>query len=189
MKKLLLATAISSAMGFSAMATAAEYTLDTDGAHAAINFKVSHLGYSFITGRFDKFDGKFSYDADNVEASKISVNVDTRSMDSNHAERDKHLTGSRFIDAGKFSTAKFVSSSITKKADGGLAVKGDMTLHGQTKSIVIDAHFIGEGKDPWGGYRAGFQGTTRLQLADFGIPVVGKSSYVDLDLQVEGIRQ
>ena len=67
MKKLLLATAISSTIVFSAMANAADYKLDTDDAHAAINFKVSHLGYSFITGRFDKFDGQFSYDAKNIE--------------------------------------------------------------------------------------------------------------------------
>lgn len=70
-----------------------------------------------------------------------------------------------------------------------LAIEGDLTLHGMTKPITIDANFIGEGKDPWGNYRSGFEGTTRIELADFGIQVMGSSSYVDMTLQVEGIRK
>ncbi|WP_019612928.1 YceI family protein [Psychromonas ossibalaenae] len=189
MKKLLAASVLSIALTAPALVNAADYTIDTKGAHASINFKVSHLGYSFIQGRFNKFDGQFSFDANNVEASKVTVNVDTQSLDSNHAERDKHIRSDDFINAGKFPTAKFVSSKVTKKADGGLAIDGLLTLHGQSKAITIDADFIGEGKDPWGGYRVGFQGTTRLQLADFGIPVMGASSYVDMNLHVEGVRK
>lgn len=189
MKKLILATALTTAIALPMSAMAADYTVDTKGAHASVNFKVSHLGYSFIDGRFNTFEGEFSYDADNIEASKVNITVDTTSLDSNHAERDKHLRSNDFIDAGKFDSAKFVSTSVAKKADGGLAITGDMTLHGVTKSVVIDANFIGEGKDPWGGYRAGFQGTTRLQVADFGIKVVGASSYVDLDIELEGVRK
>lgn len=170
-------------------ATAADYVVDVDGAHASVNFQVSHLGYSFINGRFNDFEGEFSYDADNLAASKISMTVNTASLDSNHAERDKHLTGSRFINASKFPEASFTSTKVTDLGNGNFTVEGDMTLYGTTKSIMIDAAFIGEGKDPWGGYRAGFEGTTRLELADFGIPVVGASSYVDLEIQVEGIRQ
>ncbi|WP_028863660.1 YceI family protein [Psychromonas aquimarina] len=189
MKKLLLAGVLTTVLSAPALVNAADYNIDTKGAHASINFKVSHLGYSFIQGRFNKFDGQFSFDANNVEASKVTVNVDTQSLDSNHAERDKHIRSDDFINAGKFPTAKFVSSKVTKKADGGLAIEGSLTLHGQTKVITIDADFIGEGKDPWGGYRAGFQGTTRLQLADFGIQVMGASSYVDMDLHIEGVRK
>tara|TARA_R110001583_G_scaffold67490_7_gene192893 strand:+ start:2676 stop:3251 length:576 start_codon:yes stop_codon:yes gene_type:complete len=191
MKKLLLISAIASASTFMlpTIANAADYKIDTDGAHASVSFKVSHLGYSFIQGRFNTFSGDFSYDAKDVEASKISVNVDTTSMDSNHAERDKHLKSNDFIDAGKFSTSTFVSNKVVKKADGGLAVSGELTLHGITKNVTLDAKFIGEGNDPWGGYRAGFEATTRLQLKDFGIQVIGASSYVDLNLQIEGIKQ
>lgn len=189
MKKLIIATALTGALALPINAMAADYTVDTKGAHASVNFKVSHLGYSYIQGRFNKFEGEFSYDADNVAASTVNVTVDTSSLDSNHAERDKHMRSDDFIDAGKFSTAKFVSTSVVKKEDGGLAITGDMTLHGVTKSIVVDANFIGAGEDPWGGYRTGFEGTTRLQVADYGIKVLGASSYVDLDIQLEGIRK
>lgn len=189
MKKSLLIATLASALVLPTAVNAADYKIDTAGAHASVNFKISHLGYSFIQGRFNTFSGGFSFDGENVEASKISVTVDTTSLDSNHAERDKHMRSSDFIDAGKYSTSTFVSNKVVKKADGGLTISGDLTLHGVTKNVVLDAVFIGEGADPWGGYRAGFEATTRLQVKDFGIKVLGASSYIDLDMQVEGIRQ
>jgi polyisoprenoid-binding protein YceI len=189
MKKSLIAAALSTALFMPTFANAADYKIDTDGMHASVNFKVSHLGYSFIQGRFNKFDGQFSFDEANVEASKITVNVDTSSLDSNHAERDKHIKSDDFINASKFSEAKFVSQKVTKNADGSLAVSGNLTLHGITKAVTIDANFVGAGEDPWGGYRAGFQGTTRLELVDFDIQVMGPASYVDMELNVEGVRQ
>ncbi|KHD25588.1 hypothetical protein NM09_07720 [Vibrio caribbeanicus] len=189
MKKTLFATGLAMVMALPFGASAADYVIDTKGAHASVNFKVSHLGYSFIKGRFNKFDGEFSYDPANVAASKVTVNVDTRSLDSNHAERDKHIRSSDFIDASKFSIATFKSTSVVDKGDGNLEVTGDLSLHGVTKPITIDAEFIGAGQDPWGGQRAGFYGTTRLELADFNIAVMGTSSYVDMELHVEGIQK
>jgi len=170
---------------------AADYVIDNKGSHASINFKIKHLGYSWLTGRFDKFDGKFSYDPTNVSASKIEVNVDTRSVNSNHAKRDKHLKSDDFLDVSEFANAKFVSSSVTKKADGQLAVNGTLTLHGVSKKITIDAQAIGEGKDPWGGYRAGFSGTTSIALTDYAIKInLGPAStHVQLELHIEGIKQ
>ncbi|MBU2895177.1 YceI family protein [Vibrio hepatarius] len=170
-------------------ASAADYVIDSKGAHASINFKVSHLGYSFIKGRFNKFEGGFSYDPKNIAASKISVTVDTQSLDSNHAERDKHIRSGDFINASKFSKATFNSTSIVDKGDGELEVNGELNLHGVTKPITIAAKFIGQGPDPWGGERIGFDGTARLELADFKIPVKGSSSYVDMELHVEGIKK
>lgn len=189
MKKTLFATGLAMVMALPFGASAADYMIDTKGAHASVNFKVSHLGYSFIKGRFNKFDGQFSYDPSDVSASKVMVNVDTTSLDSNHAERDKHIRSSDFIDASKYATATFTSTSVVDKGNGQLAVNGDLNLHGVTKPITIDAEFIGAGQDPWGGERAGFYGTTRLELADFNIAVMGSSSYVDMELHVEGIQK
>ncbi|MCZ4292441.1 YceI family protein [Vibrio sinaloensis] len=189
MKKTIFATGLAMVMALPFGASAADYMIDTKGAHASVNFKVSHLGYSFIKGRFNKFDGEFSYDPANVAASKVMVNVDTTSLDSNHAERDKHIRSSDFIDASKYSTATFTSTSVVDKGDGKLAVNGELNLHGVTKPIAIDAEFIGAGQDPWGSERAGFYGTTRLELADFNIAVMGTSSYVDMELHVEGVKK
>ncbi len=179
------------AIVLSCQALADDYVIDTKGGHASINFKIPHLGYSMLLGRFNQFSGSFSYDAEQPEASEISVTVDTTSLDSNHAERDKHLKSDDFIDAGKFGTATFTSTSVEDLGDGQLLVNGDLTLHGVTKSIEIDAEKVGEGKDPWGGYRVGFSGTTDLRLKDFGIPerLGPASTVVQMELHIEGIRK
>lgn len=189
MKKVVLSVGLAAAMVMPFTASAADYAIDTSGAHASINFKISHLGYSFIKGRFNNFSGNFSYDENNVAASKVDVTVDTTSLDTNHAERDKHIRSADFIYASKFPQARFVSSKVTDMGDGKLSIAGDLTLHGKTHPIVIDADLIGEGQDPWGGYRAGFTGTTRLELSDFDISVMGPASYVDMELHIEGVRQ
>ena len=190
MTKLAITSLMAGAM-YMPVANAADYVIDNKGAHASINFKIKHLGYSWLTGRFDKFDGKFSYDPANVSASKIEVNVDTSSVNSNHAERDKHLRSDDFLDVSAFANAKFVSESVTKKAGDQLEVKGVLTLHGVSKTITIDAQTIGEGKDPWGGYRAGFSGTTTIALTDFAIKMnLGPAStHVQLELHIEGKKQ
>ncbi|GAB3106296.1 YceI family protein [Aestuariicella hydrocarbonica] len=170
---------------------AADYKIDSKGAHASINFQIPHLGYSILVGRFNKFEGKFTYDLNNVEASEIEVLVDTTSIDSNHAERDKHLRSDDYLDTKKFGTAKFVSTKVIDRGDNQLLVEGNLTLHGVTKPITIEAYKVGEGPDPWMGYRAGFSGKTTLKLQDFGIPdkLGPASSRVTLDLHIEGIRQ
>lgn len=188
--KLAAATLFTGAM-LTPTVNAADYVIDDRGAHASINFKIKHLGYSWLTGRFDKFGGKFSYDPANVSASKIEVNIDTSSVNSNHAERDKHLRGDDFLDVSDFATAKFVSTSVKEKVNRKLDVSGILTLHGVSKNIVINAETIGEGKDPWGGYRAGFSGTTSIALKDFAIDknLGPASTHVQFELHIEGIKQ
>ncbi|WP_276755071.1 YceI family protein [Pseudoalteromonas marina] len=192
MNKLLLNTAVSAALVLSASAVnAAEYVIDTKGAHAFVNFKIKHLGYSWLHGRFNTFDGEFNYDAEKPNASKIMVNIDTTSLDSNHAERDKHLRGKDFLNVDKYPTATFKSTNITFNNDDSGKVTGDFTLHGVTKSITFEIDKIGEGQDPWGGYRVGFEGETSLKLSDYGINynLGPASTHVDIGLFIEGIRK
>lgn len=175
----------------SVSAGAADYKVDVEGAHAFVEFKIKHLGYSWLLGRFNTFDGEFSYDAAKPKDSKISVVIDTKSIDSNHAERDKHLRGKDFLNVAKFPEAKFESTSIKFSDDNTAVVTGQFTLHGVTKEISFPIEKIGEGKDPWGGYRAGFSGTTSLKLADYGINynLGPASTHVEIGLHIEGIRQ
>ena len=167
---------------------AADYVLDIKGAHAFINFKTSHLGYSWLTGRFNEFDGQFSYDSAKIDQASIEVNINTASIDSNHAERDKHLKSDDFLSVKQFPNAKFVSTKITELKDNKLKIEGNFTLHGVTNPIVIDAVKVGEGKNPWGGYRAGFAGTTTINAQDYNF----KSKWVgdiELELLIEGIKK
>jgi len=193
MKRLTLsivATALT--LGFSSPAAqAADYVIDTKGAHASIQFRVQHLGYSWLYGRFNTFAGAFSYDDTNPGASKVNVTIDTASVDSNHAERDKHLRGTDFLDVDQYPKAKFVSTGVEVNADGSAKISGDFTFHGITKSITLDVKKMGEGQDPWGGYRAGFEGSTTITMADYGLTfnLGPASTEAEIILTLEGVRQ
>jgi len=168
-----------------------DYVIDTKGAHAFIQFRVQHLGYSWLYGRFNEFSGQFSYDDAAPEKASVEVTINTNSVDSNHAERDKHLRSDDFLDVKKFPEAKFISTSYTPGKDGKGTLKGNLTLHGVTKAIEIKMDSIGAGKDPWGGYRRGFEGKTKFAMADFGIlkDLGPKSKDVEMTLSLEGIKK
>lgn len=175
----------------SAFAAPETYKFDMEGAHAFIQFKISHLGYSMLLGEFTDFDGTFVVDPADPTASKVDVTIETKSVHSNHGERDKHLRGADFLNVKKFPKATFVSTKVEPTGDDTAKVHGDFSLNGMTKSIVLDMKHIGAGDDPWGGYRRGFEGTTSLTLADFGINYnLGPASkVVEIYVSIEGIRQ
>ena len=189
--KTLLATALGAFLLAAGPAGAADYVIATKGAHASINFKFKHLGFSWLAGRFDEFSGSFSFDPANPEASKISVEIVAESVNSNHAKRDKHIRSADFLETDKYPKASFVSTSMKKTGERTGVITGNLTLRGITKEIAIQAEYIGGGDDPWGGFRQGFAGTTSFKMADFGIPKdLGPASrVVEMELHVEGIRQ
>ncbi len=172
-------------------AQAADYVIDTKGSHAFIQFRIQHLGYSWLYGRFNEFEGEFSFDDAKPKQASISVEIDTASVDSNHAERDKHLRSDDFLDVEKFPKAKFVSTRVEPKGEGKATVYGNLTLKDVTKEVALDVYKVGEGKDPWGGYRAGFQGSTKFALKDFNImkDLGPLSQEVEMILSVEGVRK
>lgn len=182
------------AMGFfvnPGPAAAEDYLIDTKNSHAFIQFKIPHLGYSWLLGRFNRFEGTFTYDEKAPEASSVKVVIDTASIDSNNAERDKHLRSDDFLDVSKFPKATFVSTSFEPTGEMTATMKGNLTMHGVTRPVEIEVTQVGAGKDPWGGFRRGFEGTTTLVLADFNInfDLGPASKEVELYLSVEGIRQ
>ncbi|MBU1329151.1 MAG: YceI family protein [Gammaproteobacteria bacterium] len=191
LKKTLAALALGSALLSAGHAMAADYAIDKQGQHAFVNFKISHLGYSWLYGTFKDFDGSFTFDAAAPEASKVNVTLNTDSVDTNHAERDKHIRSADFLNVSKNPTATFASTSVKSTGEGTADITGDLTLNGVTKPVVIAAKFIGEGKDPWGGYRAGFEGSTTIKLKDFDITkdLGPASESLELIISIEGIRQ
>ena len=170
-------------------AGAAEYRIDP--AHSVVQFKISHLGYSWMIGVFDRISGSFTYDpAAGPAGQKVSVEIETASIDTGHAERDKHLRSPGFLNVKKFPKASFVSTGYEGDAKGG-TMTGNLTLMGVTKPIAIAVKKVGEGDDPWGGYRAGFEGAVTLDRRDFGAGrnLGPASESMDLFLSFEGIRQ
>lgn len=170
------------------LAHAAEYAIDPT--HSFVEFRVQHLGYSWLYGRFNTLSGEFSHDPAKPESSRISVTIDTASVDSNHAERDKHLRNEDFLNVQTYPTATFEATGYSGTAEEG-TMEGKLTLMGVTKPIAIKVTKLGEGKDPWGGYRAGFIGTYALDRRDFGneYNLGPKGWTVELELGIEGIRK
>jgi len=169
-------------------AHAADYVVDLS--HAFIQFRISHLGYSVLAGRFNDFSGQFAWDSENPQASTIEITVNTASIDTNWAERDKHIRGDDFLDVGQYPQASFKSTGFTGDAQSG-QISGTLTLHGVTKPVTLDVRAVGEGEDPWGGYRAGFAGTTTIDRTEFGISynLGPTANTMEFDLFIEGIRQ
>lgn len=190
LKKSLLALSTAAMLLSAGNAVAADYKIDTQGQHAFVQFRIQHLGYSWLYGTFRDFDGSFTFDEADPSKDKVNVTIDTGSVDTNHAERDKHLRSADFLNASKFPKATFVSTGVKKDGDE-LDITGDLTLNGVTKPVTLEAKKLGEGKDPWGGYRAGFEAETTLTLKDFNIKsdLGPASQQVQLMISVEGVRQ
>lgn len=178
---------------FSAHAQAAleKYAFDIKGQHAFIQFKIKHLGYSWLLGSFNEFDGDFTVDREHPENSSVKVKIDMKSIDTNHADRDKHLRGVDFFDVDKFPVATFKSRSIELIDDTTAIISGHLKLKGVSKLVKLKAKHIGGGKDPWGGYRQGFEATTKIRLKDFGINYnLGPAAeFAEIYLSIEGIKQ
>jgi polyisoprenoid-binding protein YceI len=169
-------------------AVAADYKLDPS--HTFIQFYTSHIGFGTIVGRFNTFDGSFNWDENNPSASSVQFTIQMDSVDTNWAERDKHLRGEEFLNVAKYPKATFKSTAYIGNADKGI-LKGVLTLRDVSKPVTLQVDRLGEGQDPWGGHRVGFKATTTIKRSDFGKPrnLGPKSDVVELQLFMEGIRK
>lgn len=190
LKKVFKSLAVATCFLTASSAIAAEYKIDTQGQHAFVMFKIKHLNYSWLYGSFKEFSGNFTFDEKDPTAGKVDVTINTTSLDTNHAERDKHLRSADFLNTSKYPQAKFVSTAV-KKDDDELLITGNLTLNGVTKPVTLEAKLIGQGDDPWGGYRAGFEAEGTIKLKEFGITKdLGPAAQeADLIISVEGVRQ
>ncbi len=192
MKQLFTALILTMAFAFPAQA-AEDYDIDIKDQHAFIQFKIKHLGYSWLIGNFNTFNGSFHVDEANPANNSINIDIDVASLDSNHALRDKHLRGAGYFDVAKFPKASFISTSYEDLGNGKGVLKGKLTLRGITKEVTIDVNQIGVGKDPWGGYRRGFEGSATLHLSDYNMVKAAKlgplAENVELYFSFEGVRK
>ena len=188
MSKIIKGLIVATCAAFSGIVAAADYKIDPT--HSFVEFHIQHLGYSWLYGRFNGVGGDFKYDATAPEASTINVTIETTSIDTNHAERDKHLRSDDFLGVDNFAQATFSSSGYKGTAEEGI-LSGVLKFHGVERTIEIPLKKVGEGADPWGGHRAGFHGTYTMTRADFGLDyeLGPASTTVQLELSIEGVRQ
>ena len=162
-----------SGIGNPSLSRAANY--DIDPAHAAVNFKISHLGLSWTFGRFNDLSGQFAIDAGNPEKSSFALTVKVDSLDTANKKRDGHLLSPDFFNSKQFPLITFKSTSV-KPIEGGYEVAGELTLHGVAKTISFPLKGGKSAEFPKGTQRTGF--TTEL--------IVKRSDY-EMDKMAEAI--
>jgi polyisoprenoid-binding protein YceI len=136
-------------------------TYQIDRAHSEATFQVRHL-LSKVRGRFSDFSGTIQFDEGAPERSSVDFTILAASIDTNEADRDKHLRSADFFDSETFPTLTFKSSSVTARA-------GTLTIRGTSKDITIPVTYLGTARDPWGRDRAAFEAEATLNRKDFGL--------------------
>ena len=168
-------------------------TWNIDTSHSGINFSVRHMVIAKVRGTFNRFSGTVELDDANPAASKVSVRIDATSIDTREEKRDAHLRSADFFDVENHPELTFTSTKIEKLDGDDYRVTGDLTIHGVTKEVVLDAESLGAGKDPWGNDRIAFSATTSVNRKDFGLTwnqaletggvLVGEKIEIALDVQ------
>ena len=154
MKRIIVSISTIIALAIPGFAFASTWNVDPD--HSNVGFKVRHLMVSNVKGSFDKHTGVVEIDDKDITKSRVDINIDTNSINTNVPKRDEHLRSAEFFDVAKYPTMTFVSKKVVKAGKDKLKVTGDLTLHGVTKQVVLDIEGpTKESKDPWGNLRKG----------------------------------
>jgi len=176
--------------------SAASETYKIDVAHSSVGFSIRHF-FSKVPGQFKTFEGTIALDPKDLSKATVNVSIDAVSIDTAVPDRDKHLRSPDFFDVAKFPRITFVSTEVTPGGPNKAKVKGNLTIKGVTRPVILEAEVLGMGPDPWGGYRGGFQAKTTINRNDFGVSynkvleggglMLGED--VEILLNVEGIRE
>jgi polyisoprenoid-binding protein YceI len=161
-----LAVILLGLLGVTGPAAADDYTIDE--AHSAVTFKLSHLGLSWVHGRFNDFNGNFTIDPDNAAKCAFALTIKAESIDTNNTKRDGHLRSPDFFNVKQFPAITFKSTAVKGIKDG-YDVTGDLTLHGVTKPVTFQLVGGRKAEFPKGVQRTGFSTEVTLKRVDFGM--------------------
>jgi polyisoprenoid-binding protein YceI len=144
---------------------------ELDPVHTKVEFGVRHLGINTVKGEFKKFMGTIEYDSKKPGNIKVMAEIEANSLDTGNAKRDEHVKSPDFLDSAKFSKITFVSKSAKPNGKNKMKVTGDLTIHGITKSVVLDVTDIaGPGLSPHDKKQhLGASAAVKIIRQDFGI--------------------
>jgi len=178
-----------------APAAAANVTLTMDPVHTTAEFAVQHLVISTVRGTIKVTKGDMVMDASSTVPKAASATLDATTVDSREPKRDENLRSPEFLDVAKYPTISFKSSRITPGDGKKFKIDGDLTLHGVTKPVTLDAEYVGQLKDTRGNIHMGYTAVTKIDRRDFGITsdrAVGSSLIagyeLNIILNVEAVR-
>jgi polyisoprenoid-binding protein YceI len=173
-------------------------TWNLDPTHSSITFTVRHMVVAKVHGRFARFEGTVSLpEGGELSGASTSVSIDAASIDTQVEARDNHLRSPDFFDVQAFPRITFQSKRVLPQGGkGALRIVGDLTLHGITREVELEAEYLGKMTDPFGTERVAFSASGRLERKDFGLTwnqaleaggvLVGER--VDLTLEVQAVK-
>jgi polyisoprenoid-binding protein YceI len=182
---------------FTSLLVSAETKYKIDPSHTSIDFSVSHMVISSVTGKFKEVSGSLTAKGDDFTDARIDVFIPAKSINTENEKRDEHLRSADFFDVAKFPEVTFKSVSVKKTGDNAYIISGDLTMHGVTKSVDLKTTFKGSVKSPWGQTVVAFKGTTVIARKEWGLSwnkameaggvLVGED--VELTLNVELVKE
>ena len=140
-----------------------------DPIHSELQFKIKHLMISNVSGAFKSFSAEVETEDEDFSTAKINLTAQMDSISTNNEQRDAHLRNSDFFEVEKYPELKFKSTKVEEVDSDTFMLHGELTMKGVTKPVKLDVEFNGATKDPWGGERAGFVITGKINRADWGI--------------------
>ena len=190
MRKTMIASILMS-VPLVSFAAAESFTIDP--AHTYPHFKISHLGFSTMQGRFNKTSGTLTVDKAG-ETGSVDITIDATSVDTGFKKRDDHLRSPDFLSAAEFPEITYQSSKVKINADNSAVVEGTLTIMGTSKSVTLDVSKMQCGIHPMDPkkqkYVCGFDATAKIKRSDFGInyglPAIGDD--MALSFEVEAVR-
>jgi polyisoprenoid-binding protein YceI len=147
----------------------AKATWAIDPTHSEIGFKVKHMMFTNVSGKFNLFEADITNEEDNFETSVINFSAEVNSINTGNDDRDNHLRSADFFDVESFGKLTFKSTSVKKVNEGEYKISGDLTIKEVTKNITLDAEYSGLMKDPWGNTKIGLSLNGKINRKEFGL--------------------
>ncbi len=164
-----------------------------DPAHTTVSFSARHMMVTTVRGSFAPPTGKLEFDPEHPETASVDAEIVARTLTSGVPDRDNHLRSADFLEVEKYPTISFKSTKVQVTDDNEGKVTGDLTLHGVTHPVTLNAEFLGLVNSPFGDKRAGFTASTKINREDWGLTwnvaieaggvLVGKDIKIELDVE------
>ena len=181
--------ALSGLLGAASVAQAAPVTYTLDPHHTMVLFSWSHFGFSHPTAELGLGQGTLVFDPQHPEQAKVDVTLPMSGLDTHVPALDEHLAKPDFFDAAKYPLVTYKSTRVESLGKDHFRITGDLTVHGVTRPVVLDATLNRIGKHPMGGKQTiGFDATGTLKRSDFGVSayVPNVSDEIQLHITTEG---
>jgi polyisoprenoid-binding protein YceI len=172
-------------------------TFAVDPAHSRVGFAVRHMGFSKVRGRFDQFEAVVRLDPGDLTSLETEATLQTASITTGDPKRDEHLRSADFFEAEAHPTLTFESTGVRDVDGQRFTLLGDLTMRGVTRPIELDAEYLGQGRDPWGGTRVAFAARTKVNRKEWGLnwnTVLEAggllvSEDVELELEIQAVEE